>query len=167
MNKNKEKIGDFTELPSLSLYTLGDVKSLYHEMVSEHYGDTLNWLRRIYPLLVTGQLIIAISWLYLYGLEWTGEGYVDMTHFLQMSLCALVSVSWPMLLAPINRSRAPTMEESEMILIAQYMRENADMPQEELVSRVLAHRQVIQQEVVNQDLIRKHDFLSWIFYRYL
>lgn len=96
MNKNKEKIGDFTELPSLSLYTLGDVKSLYHEMVSEHYGDTLNWLRRIYPLLVTGQLIIAISWLYLYGLEWTGEGYVDMTHFLQMSLCALVSVSWPM-----------------------------------------------------------------------
>ena len=59
------------------------------------------------------------------------------------------------------------MEESEMILIAQYMRENADMPQEELVSRVLAHRQVIQQEVVNQDLIRKRDFLSWVFYRYL
>lgn len=59
------------------------------------------------------------------------------------------------------------MEESEMILIAQYMRENADMPQEELVSRVLAHRQVIQQEVVNQDLIRKHDFLTWVFYRHL
>ena len=85
-----------------------------------------------------------------------------------MSLVAFtlfLSVSWPMVMVPVNRGIPPTFEECEFLLCAQYVQAHEGCDKAELIERLQAHRRVIQAQVLSNDLLRKQSWLLWFWCR--
>lgn len=144
------------------LYTLQDVRKLYGQMLEEHYSATLKWLKWVYPFIIAAQFMLVLFVVVYAGWELSFKTLSPLSEF---GFCMLVSVTWPMFLAPVNRTRAPTMTESELILCARYIQSNSHIDQEELAARLFAHSRVIQCQMVNEQQLKKKHFLTWLYLR--
>lgn len=144
------------------LYTLKDVRDLYGHMLEEHYSTTLKWLKWVYPFIIAAQFMLVLFVVLYAGWELSFETLSPLSEF---GFCMLVSVTWPMFLAPVNRSRAPTMTESELILCARYIQANCHIDQEELAARLFAHSRIIQCQMVNEQQLKKTHFFTWLYLR--
>lgn len=160
-NANKNR-GSGSAEGSEQLYTLKDVRELYSQMLEEHYSATLRWLKLVYPFIIAGQFILMLFLVIYAGWEFSLEILSPLSEF---GFCVLVSVTWPMYLAPVNRSQAPTMTESELILCARYMQCNSHIDQAELAARLFAHSRVIQSQMVNEQQLKSSHFFTWLYLR--
>lgn len=147
---------------SEQLYTLKDVRELYNQLLEEHYSATLRWLKWVYPFIIAAQFILVLFLVVYAGWEFSVETLSPLSEF---GFCVLVSVTWPMYLAPVNRSQAPTMTESELILCARYMQCNSHIDQDELAARLVAHSRVIQCQMANEQQLKKSHFFTWLYLR--
>mgnify|MGYP003531600310 FL=1 len=146
------------------LYTVRDIKKLHSELLQRHFGSTLQWLKSIYPCLVGMQFVLYVFFVYVVGVE--PEFKLELRN--PMSLVAFtlfLSVSWPMVMVPVNRGIPPTFEECEFLLCAQYVQAHEGCDKAELIERLQAHRRVIQAQVLSNDLLRKQSWLLWFWCR--
>ena len=127
---------------ALKFYTLEDVRSKHVALQRERAQISLRWLQTMYPKIVGLQVVVGGVFYAAFesSVAFASGGLVSIT--ISLAFFTLLLVCWPIILMPVSKSRLPTIEEAEMLIIARLYKDAVSLgiEKEQIVRLLEYHR---------------------------